>query len=126
MVDKLEVGLNQEWSVPSDSYVVDYFEAQTNWLRVGPPVYFVVRDGYDYADRQKSICISAGCDSNSLGVLLNDASKHSNESYIASAVANNWVDDFIGWSSLHDACCHINSSSGDFCPRNLSESHTHS
>ena len=39
-----------------------------DYLHVGPPVYFVVNEGYDYEHQmgQKMICGSAGCSSDSL------------------------------------------------------------
>ena len=45
-----------------------YFEAQVRYLSVGPPVYFVVRDGHNYTDPagQSVICGGAGCDEFSL------------------------------------------------------------
>lgn len=51
-----------------DSYVLRYFEAQVQYLSVGPPVYFVVRDGHNYTDMmgQNVICDRAGCDEFSL------------------------------------------------------------
>lgn len=39
-----------------------------DYLHVGPPVYFVVNEGYDYEHtiKQNKICGSAGCASDSL------------------------------------------------------------
>ncbi|CAG2182401.1 unnamed protein product, partial [Oppiella nova] len=117
VINKLDVGLDQDISMPSDSYVLRYFEAQTKSLGVGPPVYFVVKSDYDYANRQQLICTSAGCSSNSLGAILSDASKHSNETYIAGSVANNWVDDYMGWASISSCCREIDGKEGNpFCP----------
>ncbi|CAG2106852.1 unnamed protein product [Medioppia subpectinata] len=104
VINKLDVGLDQQLSMPSDSYLLPYFEAQTKSLGVGPPVYFVVRSDFDYAHKQKLICNSAGCSANSLGALLTDASKHPNQTFIAGSVANNWVDDYIGWASDKKCC----------------------
>jgi Niemann-Pick C1 protein len=46
LCDKLKVGLNQKLAMPYDSYQIKYFEALQNHLAVGPPVYFVLKDGY--------------------------------------------------------------------------------
>ena len=51
-----------------DSYVLDYFHAETEFLAVGPPGYMVVMDGYDYTTKrgQEMVCAAAGCPPNSL------------------------------------------------------------
>ena len=51
-----------------DSYLLDYFDALATDLRVGPPVYFVTTDGYDFTNRtaQNKICGGAGCNDDSL------------------------------------------------------------
>ena len=51
-----------------DSYLLNWFRDMKNYLHVGPPVYFVVNEGYDYEHPkgQNKICGSAGCNSNSL------------------------------------------------------------
>ena len=53
--------------MPHDSYVTDYFNTLTK-IRVGAPVYFVVRDGADYqkTETQNVLCGGAGCPENSL------------------------------------------------------------
>ena len=43
MIDKVEIGLDQELSMPEDSFVIDYFKALTK-VKVGAPVYFVVKN----------------------------------------------------------------------------------
>ena len=61
------IGLDQQISMPHDSYVIDYFNALTK-IRVGAPVYFVIKDGVDYTDTntQNAICGAAGCPENTL------------------------------------------------------------
>ena len=39
----MELGLDQKIALPSDSYLVDYFEDQSAMLKVGVPVYFVIQ-----------------------------------------------------------------------------------
>ena len=39
----MTVGLDQDLSVPSDSYVLDYFDYMEKYLDVGVPVYFVTK-----------------------------------------------------------------------------------
>lgn len=39
----ITVGLDQDLSVPTDSYVLDYFDYMEKFLSVGVPVYFVTK-----------------------------------------------------------------------------------
>ena len=114
VINKIEIGLNQEWSVPSDSYVLNYFEAQINSLGVGPPVYFVVKSDFDYAHNQIKVCSAVGCNTDSIGGLLNEVSKKSNVTYVSKSVANNWVDSYIAWGQNDSVCCRMHSNQ-TFC-----------
>ncbi|CAG2174035.1 unnamed protein product, partial [Oppiella nova] len=117
VISELDVGLDQRLSVPSDSYVLPYFNAQMNSLRVGAPVYFVVKGPYDYDNKFYLIGGGAGCSSNSLSSLLTDASKYSNQSYIATTVPNSWIDDYNSWGNpSNDRCCRLhNKNVSAFC-----------
>ena len=50
------------------------------YLHIGPPVYFVVKEGFNFSDpqKQKLICSGSGCDEYSLGGQLSIASRMSN------------------------------------------------
>ena len=43
-----DIGLSQSIALPKDSYLQDYFDDLNEYLHTGPPVYFVIKDGYDY------------------------------------------------------------------------------
>ncbi|XP_013397957.1 Niemann-Pick C1 protein isoform X2 [Lingula anatina] len=98
MVPKLSTGLDQKLSMPRDSYVLTYFDAMAKYLSVGPPVYFVVKDGYDYStlEGQNWICGLPGCHQDSLIGQISLASKFSNVSRIAQP-ASSWLDDYFAW-----------------------------
>jgi len=51
-----------------DSFLLKWFKDMKDYLHVGPPVYFVLNDGYDYEHPkgQNMICGSAGCKADSL------------------------------------------------------------
>ncbi|XP_015750600.1 PREDICTED: Niemann-Pick C1 protein-like, partial [Acropora digitifera] len=68
VIPKIDVGLDQELALPRDSYVLNWFRDMKSYLRVGPPVYFVVNEGYSYEHRkqQNKICGATGCQSDSL------------------------------------------------------------
>ena len=47
-----DIGLSQSIALPKDSYLQDYFDDLNEYLHTGPPVYFVIKDGYDYTNTQ--------------------------------------------------------------------------
>ncbi|XP_014671741.1 PREDICTED: LOW QUALITY PROTEIN: Niemann-Pick C1 protein-like [Priapulus caudatus] len=116
MVNKIEIGLDQSLSMPEDSYVLDYFGAIKKYLSVGPPVYFVVEDGYEYTNRstQNKICGGNGCADDSLLSQIYTASKQPNSSHIAHP-ASSWLDDYFDWAST-SSCCRLYNNTDSFCP----------
>ncbi|CAG0897897.1 unnamed protein product, partial [Cyprideis torosa] len=112
----VEVGLDQELSVPEDSFVTKYFLYMKDFLSVGPPVYFVLRGGMDLSqkDAQNKICASAGCNDDSLVTQLNWASKSSNRTYIAIPPMS-WMDDYFSWLEPSSECCNVYPNQ-TFCP----------
>ncbi|CAL4059784.1 unnamed protein product, partial [Meganyctiphanes norvegica] len=110
----LGVGLEQDISMPKDSFVLDYFKVLNDYLSVGPPVYFVIKDGYNYTDfdEQNLICASAGCRDDSVLSQIFISSKIPNYTYIGSG-ASSWLEAYLQWiepsSSQIEAtaCCRI-------------------
>ncbi|XP_031351327.1 NPC intracellular cholesterol transporter 1 isoform X1 [Photinus pyralis] len=111
----IEVGLDQELSMPEDSYVLKYFQFLNQYLCIGLPTYFVVKGGLNYSDfnAQNLICSGQYCDSDSLVSQLYAASKSSATSYM-SRPSSSWLDDYMDWSSI-ESCCKFNSKTGAFC-----------
>jgi Niemann-Pick C1 protein len=72
VLDKLHIGLEQELSMPEDSYMINYFNFYQKYFVVGPPVYFMITDGYNYTDyhSQNALCSLSDCDKDSLPSLL--------------------------------------------------------
>ncbi|CAH2075793.1 unnamed protein product [Thlaspi arvense] len=65
---RLETGLEQKIVLPRDSYLQDYFDSLSEYLRVGPPLYFVVKK-YNYSVESRhtnQLCSISQCNSNSL------------------------------------------------------------
>jgi len=115
----VKIGLDQQISMPHDSYVIDYFNALTK-IRVGAPVYFVVKEGVDYTDtdQQNVICGGSGCPEMSLMDTIYKASRKPEETTIATS-ASSWIDDFVSWAapSVGDVpCCRIHRNNSQFCP----------
>ena len=106
---KVEVGLDQEVSMPEDSFVLKYFIFLKDYLSVGPPVYFVVNNtngalDFSQLEDQNKLCMGhSRCNDVSIGTLVNSWSKIPEESFIATS-AMNWVDEYISWVSNPDCC----------------------
>ena len=43
-----DIELSQSIALPKDSYLLDYFNDLNKYSSKGPPLYFVIKDGYDY------------------------------------------------------------------------------
>ncbi|KAL2092502.1 hypothetical protein ACEWY4_012300 [Coilia grayii] len=116
----VKVGLDQELSMPSDSYMLDYFKYLYQYLEVGVPTYFVTTRGFNFTSRNgtNAVCSSVGCDPFSLTQKIQYATKYQNQSYLA-IPASSWVDDFIDWLNPGAKCCRLYTSGpniGKFCP----------
>jgi Niemann-Pick C1 protein len=68
VVPHIEIGLDQELSMPEDSFVLKYFQFLNSYLSIGPPMYFVVKDGLNYSDSrvQNLVCSGQYCNSDSV------------------------------------------------------------
>jgi Niemann-Pick C1 protein len=116
LVPQVSVGLDQKLSMPKDSYVLNYFEAMEKYLSVGVPVYFVVKDGHNYAsiNGQNSICSTSGCNPDSLLNQITQATYGSNFTHLAVA-ANSWLDDYFDWLTSEDCCKVYKNNTKLFC-----------
>ncbi|XP_051944348.1 NPC intracellular cholesterol transporter 1 [Hippocampus zosterae] len=116
VVNKVEIGLNQQLSMPDDSYVLEYFKNLSQYLHTGAPVYFVVEDGLNYSslEGQNAVCGGVGCNNNSLVQQVYSASLISNYSTIA-VTPSSWLDDYLDWVKPRSTCCRYNNATGAFC-----------
>lgn len=111
----IDVGLDQELSMPEDSFVLKYFRFIKQYLSIGPPVYFVVSGlNYTSTKHQNLICGGQYCNDDSLSTQLFIASKTPNYTYIARPPSS-WLDDFFDWSGSTE-CCKYFPNNGSFCP----------
>ncbi|XP_065355610.1 NPC intracellular cholesterol transporter 1 isoform X2 [Calliphora vicina] len=113
---RIEIGLNQELSMPEDSFVLHYFQSLNKYLSIGPPVYFVLKSGLNFSTTfdQNLVCSGQFCNDDSMGIQIYLASKRSNVTYIARP-ASNWIDDYFSWSQA-SSCCKYEPKTGGFCP----------
>lgn len=111
----IEVGLDQELSMPEDSFVLKYFQFIQKYLSIGPPVYFVVSGvNYTKTNHQNLICGGQYCNDDSLSTQIFIASKSPNYTYVARP-ASSWLDDYFDWSGS-SSCCKYFPNNGSFCP----------
>lgn len=111
----IDVGLDQELSMPEDSFVLRYFQFIQKYLSIGPPLYFVVTGvNYSSTKEQNLICGGQYCNDDSLSTQIFIASKTPNYSYIARPPSS-WIDDYFDWTGSA-ACCRYFPNNGSFCP----------
>ncbi|XP_021702839.1 Niemann-Pick C1 protein isoform X3 [Aedes aegypti] len=115
----IDIGLDQELSMPGDSFVLKYFRYLGKYLSIGPPMYFVVKSGLNYSQPydQNLICGGQNCNLDSLSTQVYIASKRPTETYIARPAAS-WLDDYMDWSAASDSCCR-QFGNGSFCPHDM-------
>jgi len=107
LLPEVQLGLDQRIAIPSDSYLINYFNDLYDYFGAGPPVYFVTR-GVNATARvhQQELCGRfSTCNEFSLANVLEQERKRPEISYISDATAS-WVDDYLGWLNPDlDSCC---------------------
>ncbi|KAH9759563.1 SSD domain-containing protein [Citrus sinensis] len=96
---------------------IGYFNNISEHLRIGPPLYFVVKN-YNYSSESRQtnqLCSISQCDSNSLLNEISRASLIPQSSYIAKPAAS-WLDDFLVWISPEAFGCCRKFTNGSYCP----------
>ncbi|KAL3617746.1 hypothetical protein CASFOL_038067 [Castilleja foliolosa] len=114
---RIQPGLEQQIVLPRDSYLQGYFNNISEYLRIGPPVYFVVQN-YNYSSESRQtnqLCSISQCDSNSLLNEIARASLTPDSSYIAKPAAS-WLDDFLVWLSPEAFGCCRKFTNLTYCP----------
>ena len=114
---------DQRLALPSDSYLIPYFNDMDSYLNIGPPIYFVSH-GADVTHRsgQQALCARfTTCDDFSVANTLEAERKRPAVSYFSDPAAS-WIDDFLTWLNPNADCCRVRKRSPDvFCsPRDSS------
>ena len=134
IIPDLKVGLEQEISMPQDSYVLTYFKDQKSQLKVGAPLYFVLEsatqepvDGrnvsidvlvdFNRESDQNEVCGGGSCSNTSLVSLLKARSRES-RSKVTGPVSS-WLDDYLVWVTSPACCQSFANDSALFCPSSL-------
>ena len=105
----IQLGLDQRIAIPSDSYLIQYFDDLDQYFASGPPVYFVAQDvDVTTLAGQQALCGRfATCNEFSMANILEQERKRSDVSYIAEPAAS-WIDDFIQWLNPEiEKCCRL-------------------
>ncbi|KAF2795418.1 multidrug efflux transporter AcrB transmembrane domain-containing protein [Melanomma pulvis-pyrius CBS 109.77] len=106
---KVELGLDQRIAIPSDSYLIPYFNDLYDYFDAGPPVYFVTKE-LNVTERpaQKELCGRfSTCKQYSLANIIEAERKRPEVSYLAASAAN-WLDDFFFWLNPENSQCCVN------------------
>ncbi|CAG9135892.1 unnamed protein product [Plutella xylostella] len=116
LIPQLEIGLDQQLSLPKDSYVYKYLESVNYLFKLGPPVFFVLKSGLNFTntEHQNAICGGRNCFDDSLITQVFLASLYPDVTHISRG-SNSWIDDFFDWSNLPGSCCRYNIEDGSFC-----------
>ncbi|KAI0347172.1 multidrug efflux transporter AcrB transmembrane domain-containing protein [Trametopsis cervina] len=114
----IELGLEQRLALPSESYLIQWFDSVDAYLEIGPPVYFIVRDA-DTKQRpaQQELCGRfTTCEDFSVANILEAERKISASSFISDPTAS-WIDDFLSWlNPSQSKCCRVQKRNPDlFC-----------
>ncbi|KAK9466559.1 sterol-sensing domain of SREBP cleavage-activation-domain-containing protein [Lipomyces arxii] len=119
LIPHIQLGLDQRIAIPSDSYMVNYFDDLYDYFDSGPPVYFVTREtNVTTRVEQQALCGRfSTCDEFSLLNILEQERKRSDVSFIAEPAAS-WLDDFFHWlNPTLDECCRFRKGSvTEMCP----------
>ncbi|XP_053207752.1 NPC intracellular cholesterol transporter 1-like [Panonychus citri] len=104
-LDRIHIGLEQEVLLPDDSYMNDFFAFYKDYLHVGPPVYFMITDGYNYSNpvAQNRLCGDSTCDRDSILKILSHFASETQTSYLASRPSF-WLTDYNQYLR-GDTCC---------------------
>ncbi|KAF5305092.1 hypothetical protein FQA39_LY09354 [Lamprigera yunnana] len=119
VVPSIEVGLDQELSMPDDSHVLKYFEVML--LGTGVPVYWVTKGNINFTNTtvRNIFCGTAGCLPSSISTQLYLASQQKNVTHL-SRPSTSWIDDFTDWSTS-ETCCKYFKNNGSFCPNSYED-----
>ncbi|KAG4051202.1 hypothetical protein PC123_g13580 [Phytophthora cactorum] len=126
-METLDQGLPQKEAMPSNSYMIEYFNALDVYLATGSPVYFIVETSYgrnpaSWSLNDESVetifCKSKDiCGTYSIPNIMNALANHGDESvtHISPGTTYSWMDDFWGFVNPDSECCRVDSE-GAYAP----------
>lgn len=115
LIPQLQLGLDQRLAVPTDSFLVDYFNDIYDYFQSGPPLYFVSDLSGETREEQQKLCGRfSTCDEFSLANILEQERKRPEVSYISAPTAS-WIDDFFQWLNPQLEQCCLETGKGEQC-----------
>lgn len=112
-IPSIEFGLDQRIALPSDSYLIEYFNSVYDYLNVGPPLFIVLKDiDLTNKENQKKLCGKfSGCKEYSIANIIEQEHARGNKSTVSEPVSS-WIDDFFTWLNPDlDQCCRFKKNS---------------
>ncbi|KAK5946007.1 niemann-Pick type C- protein 1 [Knufia obscura] len=106
LIPRIQLGLDQRIALPSDSYMIQYFDDLYEYFGSGPPVYFVARDlNMTQRTPQEQTCGRfSACEVYSLSSILEQEAKRPDVSYLNAGAAS-WIDNYFLWLNPTSGCC---------------------
>lgn len=121
LAPRVQLGLAQQVALPQDSYLIKYFDELAKYGRAGPPVYFIVKNGFNYTDiaSQNLLCsidaLTGGCRTDSLDNRFFSATELPGTSFMENSTLSSWLDTYLIWLKPATGCCNM-MANGTFCP----------
>lgn len=121
LAPRVQLGLPQQVALPQDSFLIKYFNDLAQYGRAGPPVYFIIKNGFDYTDigSQNLLCsidaMKGGCRSDSLDNKFYMETQLPQTSFAANTTLSSWLDTYLIWLKPATGCCN-EMANGTFCP----------
>ena len=107
LLPEVQLGLDQRIAIPTDSYLIKYFDDLYDYFDAGPPVYFVSRGlNATQTQHQRELCARfSTCKDMSVANVLEMERKRPDVSFISDPTAS-WIDDFFQWlNPVNEECC---------------------
>jgi len=107
LLPDVQLGLDQRIAIPTDSYLINYFNDLYDYFGAGPPVYFVTRPlNVTARSHQQELCGRfSTCNEFSLANVLEQERKRPEYSYISDPTAS-WIDDYFYFLNPElEECC---------------------
>jgi Niemann-Pick C1 protein len=118
VINRVHIGLEQEVTMPDDSYMRHYFETYQEQLQVGPPVYFMIQgNGINLDDPavQNSLCSLQDCEKTSVLKMISYWAQHESQNSMIASSPSYFLDNYIKYAR-NPKCCRKRSDDGNFCP----------